>query len=90
VAVDLSGSVATADASAFSGSLAIDIAGLTATADAVANEGSPLSGYTVLGSLATASATANAGTTGIDDGTSNGDDKYRLFQLRTLPTSAEE
>jgi hypothetical protein len=90
VAVDLSGSLATADASAFSGSLAIDIAGLTATADAIANDGIALSGYTVLGSLATASAQANDGTTGIDDGTSNGDDKYRLFQLRTLPTSAEE
>jgi hypothetical protein len=90
VAVDLSGSLATADASAFSGSLAIDIAGLTATADAVANDGVAFSGYTVLGSLATASAQANDGTTGIDDGTSNGDDKYRLFQLRTLPTSAEE
>jgi hypothetical protein len=88
VAVDLSGSLATADASALAGSLAIDIAGLTATANAIANEGNALSGFTVLGSLATASAQANAGTTGVDDGESS--DRYSFFQIRTLPTRAED
>jgi hypothetical protein len=82
------GNVATADAAANPGSLEIDIAGLVATAAMEAFEGALAVGYTVLGSLATASATANAGTTGQDDGTS--DDRYSFFQIRTLPTRAED
>jgi len=64
--VTVNGSLATASASANSGSNVIDVTGSNATASASANSGTIKVGYTVNGSLATASALANSGALAID------------------------
>lgn len=87
IVVALGGAHAAATAAANDGKLEIDVAGLLATASARANSAGLLVGTEVLGSLATASAQAHNGTTGIDSGVSS--DRYRLFQLRPLPSADE-
>ena len=86
-AADIFGALATATGAALSGGKAIDIAGLIATAAAQSYPGSLATGTEVAGSLATATARANDGTTGIDTGDFR--DRFRLFQLRTLPQAPE-
>lgn len=81
------GNFATASGQSFSGALAVDIAGARGSASALANAGSITAGFALAGSLATATAGAFGGTTQIDTGDFR--DRYRLFQIRPLPTAPE-
>ena len=86
--VDTPGAFATASGLANAGALTVDIAGLLGTASAAANDGTITAGFELAGSLATATAGAFSGTTGIDDYRFR--DRFRFFQLRPLPTADEE